>query len=256
MSISAQDVMKLRQMTNVSMMACKKALEETNGDFDQAIDLLRKSGEAKAAKRADRETHEGQIRILSEGSTVAVGALLCETDFVARNDDFMAIVDKLTKAILQDGIETAKEQVAADINELVVKIGEKIEVGNCARIEGTVMGTYLHSNNKLAAVVVLEGGDQDLAKKIAMHVAASPVKCLSPDEVSAEDVAKEKEIWQEQLKNEGKPENIVANILAGKEKKYREENALLTQFFVADPSQTVAQFLGSAKILSYQKIEI
>ena len=256
MEISAQTVMELRKLTNVSMMACKKALEETNGDFDAAIDLLRKSGEAKAAKRADRETHEGRIRVLEENGRVIVASLLCETDFVAKNDDFNRILEELAQHISQVGVEAAKENIATGINDLVVKIGEKIAIGDCYIVEGANVATYLHSTQKLAAIVSLSGDDHELARKIAMHIAASPVKYLKPEDVDSAEIAREKEIWAAQLAQENKPENVMANILQGKEKKYREENALLTQMFVMEPDKTVAAILGDQTVLDFKKVAI
>lgn len=256
MEISASMVMQLREKTGVSMMACKKALTEANGDMDKAVEILRKSGEAKAASKADRATHEGRLFIQVKGSKLLAVGLSCETDFVARNEDFAAIGEKMI-GILENGDETsAREQGEALLKEAVVKLGENMSVSLVKKLEGKNWGYYIHSNNKLAAAVSVENGTEDQAKEVAMHVAATNPGYLSPADVAESFVNQEVEIMKANLKNEGKPENIWDKILEGKVKKLREEHALLTQNFVKDPSMTVEKFLNGAKITHFERFAL
>jgi elongation factor Ts len=264
MDISAKDVMALRQKTGVSMMMCKEALVEAEGDMDKAVDILKKKGEAKAAKKSDRDTGEGRVAAKSGEGKVSLVSVRCETDFVARNDDFVALVDSIADKVLSDG-ESAQEAAEQMVQDAVSTMGENLQLGDVKLAEGDVIGSYVHSNGKIGVMIVLDGGDEPIddaqglrekARDVAMHAAAMAPAYVSPDEVSDEDVAREKEIWAEQLKNEGKPENIIENIMAGKEKKFREESALLTQAFVKDPGMTVGEYLGDAKVTGYFRIQV
>lgn len=253
--ISAKAVMDLRNKTGVSMMACKKALVETGGDAEKAVELLRKQGAAKAGKKADRETGEGAIAISDRG----IVSLKCETDFVARNDDFLAAVEGLASTATAEGTEGAQNSFEQQKAELITKLGENIIFGECAVIEeGDTVGGYIHSNKKLAGLVALTGGTEDIAKDIAMHVVASSPQVISPEEISDELVEKEKEIWTEQLQNEGKPDQIIEKIMLGKEKKFREESALLKQPFVKNPEITVEQYLkeNGAEVESFIRMSV
>lgn len=255
MEISAKLVMDLRNKTGVSMMACKKALVEAEGDEDKAIEILRKRGEAKSADKADRATGEGAVAIAQSGGKACIVAVRCETDFVARNDDFIALAQSIAERYLNEG-ESAQETNETAVKEAVNTLGENIQLGGHAIVEAAVLGGYVHSNRKIGVVIGLDTGSEDQAKDVAMHAAAMSPVVISPDEVTDEIVAKEKEIWTEQLKNEGKPENIVANILVGKEKKFREEGALMTQAFVKNPEQTIGQFLNGGKVVEYVRLAI
>ncbi len=246
MSVSIEDVKQLRESTGVSMMACKKALEEADGDYDTAVDILRKKGEAKAADRSARATSQGVVSIISEGGKTAMVKLGCETDFVAMGDDFLELADTLAKKLLNGEIGPDDEDIP-EVKEAVLKLGENIKVEEMKLVEGENLGDYVHSNKKIGVVVSLDGGDKQLAKDIAMHVAATNPEVISPDEVSDDLVLKEKEIWTEQLKNEGKPAEIIDKIMMGKEKKFREESALLKQAFVKDPEKTIEQMLNEAE---------
>ncbi|MFA6305288.1 MAG: translation elongation factor Ts [Candidatus Gracilibacteria bacterium] len=246
MAISIEQVKKLREKTGVSMMACKKALEESNGDEGVAIDILRKKGEAKAADRADRVTRQGVVAVKSEGGKTAMVTLLCETDFVSRGEDFVAIADKIAEKLLKGEI-SVEDKDLQEIKDMALKSGEKIGLGGMELMEGENVGSYVHSNKKIGVLVSLDGGSEQLAKDIAMHVAAMNPQFISPEEVLPELVAKEKEIWADQLKNEGKPAEIVEKIMLGKEKKFREENALLKQAFVKDPEKIIEQLLQAEK---------
>ncbi|MDP2642618.1 MAG: translation elongation factor Ts [Candidatus Peregrinibacteria bacterium] len=246
MAISIDQIKELRERTGVSMMACKKALEEANGDEDVAIDILRKKGEAKAEDRADRVAGQGVVAIKSEGGKTAMVTLLCETDFASRGEDFIALADNIVAKLLKGEISVNDKDIP-EVKDFGLKSGEKIEIGGMELMEGGNVGSYVHSNKKIGVLVSLEGGSEDLAKDIAMHVAAMNPQFISPEEVLPELVNKEKEIWAEQLKNEGKPAEIVEKIMFGKEKKFREENALLKQTFVKDSEKIIEQLLQAEK---------
>jgi len=255
MTVTIDQIKELRDMTGVSMSACKSALEEANGDMDKAIDVLRKKGEAKAVDRAARETHQGVVSMKAEGNKVAMAALLCETDFVARGENFNSVVDLLAQKLL-DGSLKPEDTEVPEVKELVLKAGENIRIGKMALVEGDNVGTYIHTNKKIGVIISLEGGNAEIARDVAMHAAATNPACVSPDEVPQEAVDKEKEIWREQLAKEGKPAEIVEKIMMGKEKKFREENALLKQQFVKNPEQTIEQVLAGATIKTFVRIAV
>jgi len=257
MAVSIDEIKKLREATGVSMMACKKALEESNGDFETAIDILRKKGEAKAADRVGRATAQGVVAIATSGDKVAMIQLQSETDFVSRGEDFLKMAESLAQKVLDGKMNIADREVA-EVKDYMLKVGENIQVGNIALVEGKTIGIYIHSNKKIGVLVSLEGGTVELAKDIAMHAAATNPKVLSPDEVPQALVDREKGIWAEQLKNEGKPAEIVEKIMMGKEKKYREENALIKQMFVKNPEKSIEQLLSeaSAKVKEFVRFEI
>lgn len=246
MSVSIEQIKELRESTGVSMMACKAALEEANGDFDAAIDVLRKKGEAKAADRSERTTSNGVVVVKTGEGKASIVELLCETDFVARGDDFVALGGLLADKLLAGEISLDAKDEIAEVKDAVLRMGENIHIGNMVVVDGDTLGDYVHSNKKIGVVVSLNGGDSELARDIAMHAAATNPRVLSPDEVPNELVEKEKEIWTEQLATEGKPAEIIEKILMGKEKKFREENALLKQDFVKDPEKTIEQLLSNA----------
>lgn len=249
--ISIDLIKQLRERTGASLQACKKALEETNGDENAAIEILRKKGEAKAATRGDRDTREGTVAMAVQGTKAVMLQLACETDFVAKSPDFVGAAEQLANDYLKQG---ESFDPSALLNDLGLKIGEKITLGAVKFLEAPVLGDYIHSNRKIGTLVALDSGTYELAKDIAMHVAAMNPLVLSPDEVSEDLISKEREIWKEQLKNEGKPEAMLDKIMIGKERKFREENALLKQPFVKNPEQTVEQLLSGAKIQSFVRI--
>jgi len=253
--ISASDVAALRARTGVSILECKKALEEAGGDEEKAIELLRKRGAAQAVKKADRDQTEGYIFSAETDGKVAIVLLHCETDFVSKNPDFQTFGQELADLALSDGADAVKA-AEEKISDAVQKMGENVSLGDVQVIEGSTLGAYVHTNGKIGVVVSLEGGNEETAKDIAMHAAAMSPEFVSPDEVSTEAVDKEKEIWKEQLASEGKPAEIMEKIMEGKEKKFREENALLTQPFVKNPEQTIQQLLGDASVASYTRLSI
>ncbi|PIP66013.1 translation elongation factor Ts [Candidatus Peregrinibacteria bacterium CG22_combo_CG10-13_8_21_14_all_44_10] len=251
--VTLEQIKKLRDDTGVSTMACKKALEEANGDQEKAIEILRKKGEAKAASRSERSTAQGVVAVSEGQGKVAMITLACETDFVAKNEDFINEAKKLADKVLSEGEEA---DLSGVIGDLTIKLGEKIELKNKEIFEGKNIGTYIHSNNKIGTAVVLSGGETEVARDIAMHIAAMNPGYISPDEVPVALVEKEKEIWTAQLKQEGKPENIWANIMQGKERKFREENALLKQAFVKNPEETIEKLLGDLKIETFTRMSV
>ena len=250
--ISAALVKELRDKTGVGMMACKKALAESNGNVDKAIEILRKRGEAKAGEKSSRSTGEGVV-IVSERAIVS---LLCETDFVAKNDAFQAFAQEIARAS-EEGAEKGKQLFEELKTDKIQAIGENINLGDIQIIEkGDTIGSYVHSNGKLGAVVALSGGTEEQAKDLAMHAVAMNPIVANPEDVPNEEIEKEKAIYKEQLLNEGKPEQIIEKIMEGKVKKFCAERALTSQAFVKDPSLTVQQYLGDAKLEGFIRFEI
>ena len=255
-NISASAVSSLRARTGVSILACKEALEEAGGDEEKAIEILRKRGIAQAAKKAAREQTQGLVFLEeTEGKAVSL-ALRCETDFVARDDNFQSTGKEIVSVLLKDGEAAAKALGDTKVPELVQKLGENITLAEVNVVEAPVIGTYLHTNQKIAVIIGLEGGTKEQARDLAMHAAAMNPLYARPEEVTEASLEKEREIWREQLKKEGKPEAMFDKIMVGKEKKFREENALLTQPFVKDPSKTIEQYLGGAKLTAYNRLAI
>jgi elongation factor Ts len=262
MSISAADVKKLRDVTGVGMMDCKKALAEANGDFDAAIDLLRTKGQKVAAKRADREAKEGVIATGStaDGKTTILVEVNCETDFVARNDDFQEFAAELADLVLAD-LPADREAflnstmkdgrtVADALTDMTGKIGEKIDVRRTQVMTSTdgKIVSYIHPGARLGVLVDIAGsGDLEAAgRDVAMQVAALNPIATSRDEVSQELKDKEMQIAADQAREEGKPEAIIERIATGKLDRYYKDNVLLEQPFVKDSSMTVGDMLKAA----------
>lgn len=255
-NISAAQVAALRARTGAGILDAKKALEEAQGREELAIDILRKKGQTQAVKKADRVQSEGGISIASTPTRAALVFVKSETDFVSRSDAFRKLGDELAKALLnkgQPGFDSlAKERVPAAVLEL----GENISIGETHLVEAPIVGTYVHSNRRIGVIVGLDTGKKEQAVDAAMHAAAMNPSYVAPEEVSAEAVTKEREIWKEQMAKDAgkKPPEIMEKIMSGKEKKFREENALLTQPFVKDPEQTVGKMLGGAKVTKYVRV--
>ena len=259
MAITAQLVKELREKTGAGMMDCKKALVETDGNIDAAIDLLREKGLSSAAKKADRIAAEGTTYILSEGNEAVILEVNAETDFVAKNDKFQTLVSELAQQILAakpESVEAALEvknaegvKIADQISTAVATIGEKITLRRFeikTKNDSDAFGSYLHMGGRIGVLVVLEGStDEAAAKDVAMHIAAINPKYVSRDEVSEEEIAHERKILTEQALNEGKPENIVAKMVEGRLGKYFEEICLLDQTFVKNSDQKVRDFVKS-----------
>ncbi|MDJ1153885.1 translation elongation factor Ts [Macrococcus caseolyticus] len=272
MAITAQLVKQLRERTGAGMMDCKKALTETNGDIDAAVDYLREKGIAKAAKKADRIAAEGTSYVASSGNTAVLLELNSETDFVARNEGFQALVKEMadhilaTKpadldALMASEIETGKT-VETKLNEAISTIGEKLTLRRFVLAEKTdadAFGEYLHMGGRIGVLAVVENStDAEAAKDVAMHIAALNPKFVSREQVSAEELQHEKEILKQQALNEGKPENIVEKMVEGRLRKYLEEICAVDQPFVKNPDQTVAEFLKSkgGSLKSFVRYEV
>ncbi len=261
--VTPQMIKELRERTGVGMSDCKNALVEANGDLEIAIDLLRKKGLAKAAKRSGNETSEGKIKIVTEGGATYVAVVSCETDFVARNETFDAMLDHFI-SIRQNSDSDAEAIDQADelkASEYTLKVGENMVIQALTKIEGDVIASYVHSNFKNGSVVVAKSGtDADKLKQVAMHVVASAPQVTSPTDISDEVVAKEKEIQLEIMKqdpkNASKPAEILEKIIDGKMTKFREENALLTQPFVVNPDMKVGDFIGKDAVVKFYRYSI
>jgi elongation factor Ts len=239
------------------MMAVKEALEEAGGDEEKAIEILRKRGLAQAVKKSARDQTEGAVFIAASGNRAALLELKCETDFVARSDDFLALGQELTAILLEHGSEHVRGKAEEKVPSLVQKLGENIGVGDLHEVEAPSIGSYVHSNRKIGVVIGLDAeGKNDVAKDIAMHAAAMSPQYKTPEDVPPHAIEKEKEIWREQLSKEGKPAQIHDKIMIGKEKKFREEQSLTKQAFVKDPSKSVEQLLGGSKVVSYVRVSI
>ena len=262
MAITAQDVNKLRKSTGAGMMDCKKALTEANGDFDTAVELLRKQGQKVSAKRADRETTEGSVflRTNSDASKGYVIALSCETDFVAKNDEFQALGNSIADAIAAGGADSAEaaaalpftdgRSISENLVDYIGKIGEKIEVSSVETVEANSVVTYLHSNSKLGVLVGLNAkGDsiEAAGKDVAMQIAAMNPVGLNKESIAQDVVDRELALGREQAAAEGKPEQIHDKIAQGKLQKFFKENTLLEQSFVKDPSTTVSKMLDGVE---------
>ncbi|RVU01792.1 elongation factor Ts [Mucilaginibacter limnophilus] len=263
--ISAADVNRLRQQTGAGMMDCKKALTETNGDFEAAIDYLRKKGAKVAASRQDRESNEGVViaRASADGKKGVVIELNCETDFVAKNAEFIAFanaianaaVEKTPKTIeeltqLEIDTETSRISIADAITDKTGKIGEKIGVSKYEVVEGEKVIGYIHGNFRLGVLVALSAnaeGAEEAGKDVAMQIAAMNPVAIDKDGVDATTIERELAIAKEQIRAEGKPEDMVEKIAAGKLNKFYKESTLLNQEFVKDPSKNISQFLATVE---------
>lgn len=256
MSIDIKLISQLRDKTGAGLNDCKTALEEANGDLDKALEIMRKKGEVKAAKKSERITKEGSIAITKSDNKIAVVALACETDFVSRGEAFQSAVKELAEKLLNSNEIDFKNWAEEKIKELILKIGENIQLSNYKIFEGPVIGYYLHGNKKVAGIVVLNKGDQTLAEDIAMQITAMSPKWLKPENIDQDTLNKEKEIYREQLLNEGKPENIIDKIIEGKLSKFYEENCLLNQVFIKDDSKKIKDLLIDAEILNWARFQI
>ena len=256
MSISASMVKELRERTGAGMMECKKALVATEGDMDQAVEQLRTSGQAKADKKSSRIAADGKVVIAVNGSRAAVIEVNSETDFVEKDENFIAFVDAVAKSALASNIadidalnQTTLDDgrtVEAARTELVAKVGENISVRRIDQVESDdQLGSYTHGS-RIAAIVSLSGGDADLARDIAMHVAASNPVCIDESGVPGETLERERRIFSEQAAESGKPPEIVEKMVTGRVAKFLKEITLVGQPFVKDPDVTIGKLLKNA----------
>lgn len=244
--ITAEQVKDLRDQTGVSVMQCKNALEEAEGDFEKALIILKKKSSSIAVKKADRDASDGIIVVKENETKAILLALHSETDFVARNSDFIALADKLANIAIEEGIEEMKSKSLDIINEVVQKVGEKIILGNVEEIEGSNLGSYVH-NSKSAVIVSLEGGNKDIAKDIAMHIAAMKPVFTTMDEITEEDKKKVIEVFEKEVAGSDKPEEIKKKMLEGKISTYFKEQTLMEQPFIKNSDVTIKQLLLNNK---------
>ena len=258
-NITASQVNELRKQTGLGMMDCKSALVESNGDFEKAIEILRKKGQKVAAKRADREANEGVVLSATneENNFGAIIVLNCETDFVAKNTDFINFAEQILSLALSNKTKTLEDVLALQIEGKTIKeniiektgvIGEKISLSSFEIVDAEFATSYVHPGNKLSSIVGFNLNiEQDVAKNICMQIAAMNPIAIDEDNVSKEVLDREYEIGLEQAKEEGKPEQILGKIAEGRLKKFLKENTLLNQPFIKDNGVTVKKYLGQKK---------
>ncbi len=273
--ITASDVKKLRDITGAGMMDCKKALKESEGDFDKAIEFLRKKGQKVSAKRADREAKEGVVRakISEDGTKGVIVKLSSETDFVAKNEDFINLTNKFADIALNLFPDTREDLLAAEfepgltvgekVEEQVGVIGEKIELGDYQKLEAPMVVSYIHMGNKAAVLVGLNKKDEgfvEVGRNVAMQTAAMKPIALDKDDVDASIIDKEIEIGKEQARNEGKPEQLLERIAMGKLNKFYKENTLLNQAYVKDNKMDIRTYVKSAdkdlEVIAFRHVKL
>lgn len=268
--VTAQLIKTLRDMTGAGMLDCKKALEETNGNVEKAVDYLREKGIAKAAKKADRVAAEGLCEVKTQGDVALLFELNSETDFVSKNEQFLTLIDTIGNTLIQANVSNTEEALSYEvlgksidtlIKEASAKIGEKFNLRRVTRLSKTstqIFGMYKHMGGRIAALVTLEGGDDVVAKDIAMHIAAQKPQFLDQSQVDPETLAHEKHILTQIALQEGKPANIVEKMIVGRIQKYLKDICLVDQPFVKDPDQTVSQYVRSkqASILNFVRLEV
>ncbi len=270
--ITAAEVNKLRKATGAGMMDCKKALVEADGDFDQAIELLRKKGQKVAAKRADRESSEGAAiaKVNADSTKGVIISLNCETDFVAKNDDFVALAQSLAELALD--YNNKEEFLAADYKGMTVQeklteqtgvIGEKIEIGAFKTLQAPFVGSYIHAGNKIAVITGLSAnveGAEEAAKNVSMQAAAMNPVALNEEGVDQETIDKEIEIAKDTLREEGKPENMLDKIAQGKLQRFFKDNTLVHQTYIKDSKQSVAEYVKSVnsdlEIIAFERVAL
>ncbi|HDG5402824.1 translation elongation factor Ts [Staphylococcus aureus] len=271
-TISAKLVKELREKTGAGMMDCKKALTETDGDIDKAIDYLREKGIAKAAKKADRIAAEGLVHVETKGNDAVIVEINSETDFVARNEGFQELVKEIANQVLDTKAETVEalmettlpngKSVDERIKKAISTIGEKLSVRRFAirtKTDNDVFGAYLHMGGRIGVLTVVEGStDEEAARDVAMHIAAINPKYVSSEQVSEEEINHEREVLKQQALNEGKPENIVEKMVEGRLRKYLQEICAVDQDFVKNPDVTVEAFLKTkgGKLVDFVRYEV
>lgn len=274
-TVTAQDINKLRQATGAGMMDCRKALTETNGDFEAAIDWLRKQGQKVAAKRSDREAKEGVVvaRTTFDNKTGIVLTISCETDFVSKNTDFVAFANSIADAAIGNNVKSAEElndvaisgaKVSDMINDKLASIGEKIGISRFERLEAPYVASYIHGANRMGVLVGLNKVAVEAGKDVAMQIAAMNPLATEPSAVPLETVERERAIVTEQIaadpKMAGKPAEMIAKIADGKLNAFFKENTLAAQLFVKDNSKTVADYLKSMdtelKVLDFRRVAL
>lgn len=274
-AITAQDINKLRQATGAGMMDCRKALTETNGDFEAAIDWLRKQGQKVAAKRSDREAKEGVIiaKTAADNKSGFVVCIACETDFVSKNAEFVAFAQSIADAAVANNVKNVEElnnatingkQIAEIVNEKLASIGEKISIAKFERVDAPFVASYIHGANRMGVLVGLSAEAAELGKDLAMQIAAMNPVAVDADSVPADTVARERAIIIDTMKEDpkmaGKPEEMIAKIAEGKINAFFKEQTLMAQAFVKDGGKTVADHVKSVdanvKVLEFKRVAL
>ena len=274
-TISAQDINKLRQMTGAGMMDCRKALTETNGDFEAAIDWLRKKGQKVAALRGDRDAKEGVVlaKTTADNKTGITLCLSCETDFVSKNADFVAFAQSIIDAAVANNVKSAEElnnveingsKIADMINDKLASIGEKIAISKFERVDAPFVSSYIHGSNRMGVLVGLSIAAPEAGKDVAMQIAAMNPVAVDPESVPAATIERERAIVTEQIKAdpkmEGKPAEMISKIADGKLNAFFKESTLLAQAFVKDGGKTVAEYLksvdSSLKVTEFKRVAL
>jgi elongation factor Ts len=274
-AITAQDINKLRQATGAGMMDCRKALTETNGDFEAAIDWLRKQGQKVAAKRSDREAKEGVIiaQTSADNKTGFVVCISCETDFVSKNADFVAFAQSIADAAVANNVKSAEElnevsvngaKISDLINDKLASIGEKIGIAKFERVDAPFVASYIHGAYRMGVLVALTSANAELGKDLAMQIAAMNPVAVDPESVPAETVERERAIIIDTMKADpkmaGKPEDMIAKIAEGKIGAFFKEQTLLAQAFVKDGSKSVGEYIksvdGAIKVTEFKRVAL
>jgi elongation factor Ts len=255
--ITTELVKELRDATGISVMQCKRALEEAGGDMEKALAILKKTSSDIASKKKDRELKDGRVMVKSNDNKSVLVALQCETDFVAKNEDFTNLLEKITDKALTEGIEKTKEGAKELIDPVIQKTGENIGLGEIYELEGKIIGNYVH-NNKIAVMVSLEGGNQELAKDIAMHMTAMKPEYIQASDIDANAKKTMTEVFEQEVAKIDKPEEIKKKMLEGKISTYFKERTLLDQPFIKNGDETVGQLLekNKAQIKEVKKYSI
>ena len=270
-AITAADINKLRQTTGAGMLDCRKALTESNGDFEAAIDWLRKQGQKVAAKRSDREAKEGVVlaNTTADNKSGIVLCISCETDFVSKNAEFVAFAQSIADAAIANNVKSAEElnevtvngaKVADLINDKLAAIGEKIAVSRFERIDAEFVASYIHGANRMGVLVGFNKSAADAGKDVAMQIAAMNPLAVDESSIAPETIAREKDIAIEQIKAEGKPAEMAEKIAIGKVNKFLKENTLLAMPFVKDNAKSVADYLKSVdadlKVIEFKRVAL
>ena len=270
MAVTMADIQHLRKMTGAGMMDCKNALNEANGDFDKAIEIIRKKGQAVAAKREDRDASEGCVLAKTDGNFAAIVALQCETDFVAKNDDYIALTQQFLDAAIQHKPATLNELLAIElpdgtisqlVTDKIAATGEKMELGYYEQITAPYVTSYIHMGNKLATIVGFNKEvDEQVAKDVAMQVAAMNPIAVTEDGIPTDVKEKELNLAREKAREAGKPENLIDRIAEGALQKFYKESTLLQQEYVKEPKKTIKQFLKEQdkelSVVSFKRVSL
>jgi elongation factor Ts len=256
-TITTEQVKELRDATGISVMQCRRALEEAEGDMNKALAILKKTSSEIALKKADREVKDGRVAIKSNTEKSVMVALHCETDFVARNEDFVNLLETLTSKALAEGVDSMKNGAKEMIDAVIQKTGENITLGETIEISGNVIGSYVH-NNKMAVIVSLNGGNTEIAKDIAMHIAAMKPEYITAKDIDAGARAMMTEVFEKEVANVDKPEEIKKKMLEGKINTYFKEKTLVDQAFIKNGDETIGKLLerNKAEIKEVKKYSI